>query len=155
MAVILNGTTGVTTPNLFVQQYPIGPIWWVYSTTAQTTSPYVYDAISIDTANAYNTSNGRYTPTVAGYYVVGGGHYFAADSTLTLRALQILKNGTLLLQGNEVKMPSNLTPTTREATFCAVVYANGTTDYFQFGGPNAGSSSGSAYEYFYGCLIAR
>ena len=53
-----------------------------------------WENVEIDTISGWSTSNHRYTPSVAGYYLVGGQIRVALASIHSLVATKILKNGT-------------------------------------------------------------
>jgi hypothetical protein len=91
-----------------------------------------------DTNNNYdNTTNYRFTPTVAGYYQLNG--CFIGPSTATgIVTTSIWKNGVLFKYGSYL----NNSTASNQATVSCLVYANGTTDYFELYGYH---SMGSTY----------
>ena len=52
-----------------------------------------WETVEIDTLSGWSTSNHRYTPTVAGYYLVGGTLRFQVSSTVEFTAIAVSKNG--------------------------------------------------------------
>jgi hypothetical protein len=91
-----------------------------------------------DTANCYDSStNYRFTPNVAGYYQFNG-CFIGPGSATGIVAVSVYKNGALNKWGAYI---SNGT-SSNQATVAVLIYANGTTDYFEFYGLQ---SSGSTY----------
>lgn len=60
-----------------------------------------WDAVSKDTAGAFNTTTGQYLCTVSGDYLVSGSITFNAVAT-GVRALRIVRNGTDVFGGSEI-----------------------------------------------------
>jgi hypothetical protein len=108
-----------------------------------------------DTNNNFDaTTNYRFTPTVAGYYQFTGCFFMPVANTVRTGAL-IYKNGIETLSnygtGNGINggQCQNVT---------GLLYANGSTDYFelyavQTGGGAASTNSASALTYFQGALV--
>ena len=112
-----------------------GPAFSAYLATNQTisnntTTTIQYGAEQFDTASCFSTSTYRFTPNVAGYYCLTA---YTTTVGTTNRAYSIIpnirKNGSSIV-GGEQTVPAAaindhfvITPTT-------IVYANGTTDYF-------------------------
>lgn len=84
-----------------------------------------------DSHNAYSTATGRFQPTVAGYYKVGGSISWNSSYTGNLK---IFKNGVNYRNGQYVN-----------GVLCSIVdadvFLNGTTDYVEL---NASNNTGSA-----------
>lgn len=78
-----------------------------------------------DPANCYNTSTGRFTPTVAGYYRVFG--QIASPPTSNQIFPQFYKNGALLVFG-EV---AGVNVASARYSITTLVFMNGTTDYLE------------------------
>ena len=116
---------GITIPNV--------------TTTIWTT----YNASIFDTANAFSTSTGRYTPQVAGYYLaMAWAGYDSNGINATSFSAIVLKNGVSVeyfgagSNGNIFPRPCCTT----------LVYLNGTTDYIQAGTyQNSGGTSAGVY----------
>jgi hypothetical protein len=103
----------------------------------------IYDTVAVDTETGYSTSNGKYTPTVSGYYQIetafspfitgvpnanDGSYYF----------LILVKNGTNIIGiGNQVggdglsTSSPGLRATLAQSSINTIVRMNGTTDYIQ------------------------
>ena len=85
-----------------------------------------YDTKITDVQNAYSTSTGVFTPTVAGVYAVSasiGAGMVAASQT----GVAILKNGSLT-QGETQSTKVASTAQTSTLSASALIYCNGTTD---------------------------
>jgi hypothetical protein len=101
------------------------------STTTQT--KVAFDSEEFDTASCFNTSTNRFTPNVAGYY------YLNANVRLNLGTvsgndeyyISIYKNGTQFKRGFNRGVSSPPTNANILLGISSLVYANGTTDYFE------------------------
>ena len=109
-----------------------------------------------DTANCFDsTTNYRFTPNVAGYYQLNGAVALNA-TTMTIIVGFIYKNGSQFKRGTDIRATLN---TDSLVTVSALVYANGTTDYFElYAYINASSGSpifvaDSTSTYFNGSLV--
>ena len=80
-------------------------------------------------SNFDNTTNYRFTPTIAGYYQVNGSYSFQGTPNpgYTLIAC-IYKNGSEHIRGAEMY---SITTTFNQANVSGMVYLNGTTDYIE------------------------
>lgn len=95
-------------------------------------------------SDGFNTSTDKYTPTVAGYYLVGGDLTFNSIVGSN-NALELYKNGAFyakIAQGALYTSSGSL-----------LVYANGTTDYYemyayQSTGGSINTSSATFWGYF-------
>ena len=95
-----------------------------------TTTTIQYGAEEFDTASCFSTSTYRFTPNVAGYYCLTAYTTTVGTANRAYSIIpQIRKNGSAIV-GGEQTVPAGspndhfvITPTT-------IVYANGTTDYF-------------------------
>jgi hypothetical protein len=81
-----------------------------------------------DTNNNYdNSTNYRFTPTVAGYYLLtGAASFYATQASNGTVLVTIYKNGSELLRGARIAWITNQ-PTTPNVS--GLVYFNGSTDY--------------------------
>ena len=113
--------------------------------SANTATKIQFNSETFDTNTNYdNTTNYRFTPTVAGYYQVNGGYSFgtAAAAGYTLIA-SIYQNGSELIRGAEMY---SLTATFNQSHVSSVLYMNGSTDYIELyilvlgGGVSTGST---------------
>lgn len=138
-----------------------GPAFSAYTTgdnsiATATTTKIVFNAETFDTASCFDTSNGRFTPNVAGYYqfTFGG----QSDQQTSGRAQTwIYKNGS-----NAIFKEENLngpTSTYPSRTASGLLYANGTSDYFEIYVRQDSGSSKNVYGgsnatiYFQGFLV--
>ena len=113
LSVYLNASVAVTTTNTW-QKSPL-------------------NAKSIDSTTAYdNVTNFRYTPLVAGYYMVAGGVYFNTAAGTTEAASAVYKNGVILLYGTDATLLS--VTVDHISSVSGIVYLNGTTDYLELWG---------------------
>jgi hypothetical protein len=102
----------------------------------------LFQTEEFDTNN--NFSSSRFTPTVAGYYEIGGALQFTA--TTTEMRLKLLVNGAdFKIIGNSVS--------TNFVAGSALVLLNGSTDYVELWGTNVGTTKTSTNDqtatYFY------
>jgi hypothetical protein len=115
---------GVTISKLGVQ-----PAFSAYQSTAQTLSSATLTKITFDTEEYDTNSNfasSRFTPTVAGYYLVSGHAQPNASYTAGIQA--VYKNGALYRYGS---YNANATGVAQGAMTC-LVYCNGTSDYIEY-----------------------
>lgn len=138
-----------------------GPAFSAYSTNAQSINSGVTAKIQLNTevfdtnSNFDNTTNYRFTPTVAGYYQING-QIALNGSSVGYARVMIFKNGTSYAEGNSG--PNN-TITGAESTVSSIVYMNGSTDYVEmycylYTGAGALSlQNSSQVNYFNGAMI--
>jgi hypothetical protein len=135
-----------------------GPAFSVYQSGGQsisdnTDTKVVFQLEEYDTASCFdNTTNYRFTPNVAGYYVFNAGVTLSPANIGT--AIRIFKNGSNVKQLNW----NSGTAFGSGSYGSAQLYANGTTDYFELyfihiQGSSSTTVSSSAYTYFSGCLV--
>jgi hypothetical protein len=178
MALINTTTTGILgstfsadgTGPLNVQQngvtlgiYGNIPVFSAFITSTTTVSATTwtkinFDSKDFDTNNNYDTTNYRYTPTVAGYYsvIVSLNPYQSGKPVRTI--LRLYKNGIVHkalvdYNWNEASSYSN------GFQGSALVYMNGTTDYIEgyfYGSVSSGTQQfvgGTAYSQFSAHLV--
>jgi len=117
--------------------------------TNATYTKVLFDTETFDTNN--NFASSRFTPTVAGYYQLTINIQFTY-ATITREIIPLYKNGALFQFGYDSgDNPLNTT------TVTFLVYANGTTDYFEgyvyMAGTTLGVISGTTGSSFSGCLL--
>jgi hypothetical protein len=99
------------------------------SLTSGVTTKIALNAEFFDTANCFDsTTNYRFTPNVAGYYQLNLPLLaYSSASNITSVAVFLYKNGS------SITYQQTLLPATILASAClsTVVFANGTTDYFE------------------------
>jgi hypothetical protein len=82
-----------------------------------------------DTASCFNTANGRFTPTVAGWYsVIATVSFGNLGVTSVAASANIYKNGATYGIAGSAVYSSGAYPTVQTT---GLVYLNGTTDYVQ------------------------
>jgi len=131
-----------------------GPAFQVNIGSAQTISSTTftklqYNTVVFDTNSNFNTSTNRFTPTVAGYYLVIAAFQSASGSP-TQMVCGIYKNGSAYMYGNNVVATA---PQALNVT--ALVYCNGSTDYLEACGYQTAAGSFLALStatYFQGYL---
>ena len=124
MPMTLNGTTGIVLPTA------AAPAFSAFQSSTQTLSGSTNTKINFqteefDTNSNYDTTNMRFTPTVAGYYQVSG--EITVTTSSTNMYVSIFKNGTNFKQGPQ---PSSA----GSSAISALVFLNGTTDYIELYG---------------------
>jgi hypothetical protein len=133
------------------------PMFLVCRTTSQTISGaggtnVIFNTKTYDTNNFYDTSNGRFTPTIAGYYqlsvktTVGGGGVNRSFPTIHGPVFALRGNDLTVGTGSEIG-----------AVAQGIMYFNGTTDYAYISVYANGSGnilgSGTDLTYFSGSLV--
>ena len=107
-----------------------GPAFSAYLGASQTVSNATWTKVQLsaevfDTnSNFDSTTNYRFTPTVAGYYQLN--LCWGVNATATAIQLAIYKNGSGFL------VPAQTAAATSTVSGSVLVYANGSTDYFEF-----------------------
>jgi len=112
-----------------------GPAFSAYSSSTQIVASGVLTKVifgteSYDTNSNYDPTLSRFTPTVAGYYQMNVSVSTAADTSISSSRFYIAKNGS----GQYVPSVENTGLTGAgyyTPAFAALVYANGSTDYFE------------------------
>lgn len=139
-----------------------GPAFSVYLSTNQTVANGVYAKVALnteefDTSNAFDsTTNYRFQPTVAGYYLLTAHIGGAASTAGTLLVPAIYKNGALYKVGHSYIPPSG--SSSMNASITGLVYLNGSTDYVELWANNSGSgtntiSGGATTTWFQGAMV--
>jgi hypothetical protein len=118
-----------------------GPIFMAYNSSNQSmltgSTDLIYATTTFDVGNYYNTSTGRYTPLVSGYYQVNVSFTPELVSGTANASFfpGLFKNGSLLTIGPSV----TVTPTWGTigcSNISYLVYLNGSTDYLEIGSNN-------------------
>lgn len=138
MTTVISGTTGIDNlaassvlqADLAANVVGNGPAFSAYANAIQTLTSTVWTKVNInteefDTNNNFDTSNYRFTPTVAGYYQLTGSVF--VNTTTTYTELAIYKNSVAVKYGPEAVVSTTGLVT---AINC-LVYLNGTTDYVE------------------------
>ena len=113
----------------------------------------LYATEEFDTNNNYdNSTNYRFTPTVAGYYQISSFVFSAYNATPADVLTALYKNGS---EQRKLQQIANSTYS-RGCGGSALVYANGTTDYFEiyhYSGGSTNIESGVHKTYFQAVLV--
>jgi len=110
------------------------PLFYAGKTdSAQSVSPNTATKITFNNAiynlsSNYDTSTSRFTPTVEGYYQIIAQTYLQGPDTDKYNQMILRKNGSTILYGDQ-----NLSNSAYDlqGRFNAIIYANGSTDYFE------------------------
>jgi hypothetical protein len=170
MPITINGTgtiTGISAgglPDATITQAEIatgiagtGPAFSAYQSSAQTISGSVLTKVQLQTeefdtnSNYDNTTNYRFTPTVAGYYQISGA--VSDASAGTNHVTTIYKNGAEFKRGSQISY-SGASPT--QGVVSALIYFNGSTDYVElyvYITTGATLSASNYYTYFQGVMV--
>lgn len=161
MSCIINASTSAglvqsadTSGNLQLQwNGQAAPAFSAYLGNAQAVSGATYTKVAInteefDTNSNFDTTNYRFTPTVAGYYQVNGAIGYTASNITNL--VTIYKNGVEFKRGQY----------TNTSNFCAnvsaLIYLNGTTDYVElYVYSGAVTYSASAFLTYFQAVMVR
>ena len=86
-----------------------------------------------DTNNYFdNSTNYRFTPLIAGYYLIEGKLENSASTSPTRAFVTIYKNGSEYKRGVDILVPT--TTGVQAVNISALVYLNGSTDYIELYG---------------------
>ena len=130
------------------------PAFSAYQSSAQTISAATYTKVQFqtkefDTNNNFDsTTNYRFTPTVAGYYQLSGGTNAGGQAT----AYQII----IYKNGSTFKFLANTTAVNAGIYGSVLVFANGSTDYFElyvYSGTSATLTAANYLTYFQGAMV--
>ena len=137
-----------------------GPAFSAYMLASQSIPNNVYTKMQMntelfDTNSNYDTTNYRFTPTVAGYYQVTGSWLTNGTVTTGQVVSSIYKNGVVAKSSATTALGTGMA-----LTAVGLIYMNGTTDYLEFFGRQG---SGSAYStiaaspdiYYFEAFLAR
>jgi hypothetical protein len=159
MTTTLNATTSnglVVTPdnsgNIQLQYNgQSAPAFGAYKSAFQSLSSGAYAKITFETEE-FDTNNNfassRFTPTVAGYYQLNS--CVTAESSYNTIKISIYKNGSIFKTGSNVQTNAD------QSSVSSLVYANGSTDYFEiyaFFSTTQSVYASSDATYFNGCLL--
>ena len=132
-----------------------GPLFRAYLSPYQvvshnTNTQIIFQNENFDTDSCYNTSNGRFTPNRAGYYLLTGQLQFSNATSNYRYITRLLKNGTVIGRQDSWNDGSNGENHNRAST---IVTANGSSDYFtvegyQGSGGNITITASDAGTYF-------
>jgi hypothetical protein len=140
-----NGSTWcpfVTTATTFAGN---GPAFRAYASASQTVTLSTATKVNIDTtvfdtASCFDTTNKRFTPTVAGYYQINGILVSTAATTFTQASAFFYKNGAVYVRGPAITASLTAGGGTTLNIY-DIVYLNGSTDYVELWGQVNGSGT--------------
>jgi hypothetical protein len=99
-----------------------------------------FDTKMWDTDSDFDTTNYKFTPSIAGYYHINGMLRVSGSGNCRAVGTKIYKNGADYTNGVFIFI-SSLQNTALRSVFSEVVYLNGTTDYIEiYGFTNAGGT---------------
>jgi hypothetical protein len=161
MALINTTTTGVLgstffgdgTGDLTIQQNGVtinkitaAPTFSAYQSSGgqsisnSTVTKVTFDVEEWDTANCFdNTTNYRFTPNVAGYYLIKGGSVFNLASSVC--NVWLFKTGVQTVIGSQIVNNTSVVV----ATLNEIIYLNGSTDYVELYGSQFGGATSNNY----------
>ena len=129
-----------------------GPAFRAYATTDTSIGNQVHTQVNLVTElfdTNSNFANSRFTPTVAGYYLISGQIFTTVANTGLLAS--IAKNNVQYALGTQISASS------LRSTVSDIVYLNGTGDYVALNAYSGGAvtiqNSSGIDTYFSGCLI--
>jgi len=143
-----------------------GPIFSAYLSNNQTVSSATNTKVNInveeyDSASCFNTSNGRFTPNVAGYYLFTWQLSVRASTNIIRFATYVWKNGDVSApskNGGDIYNGNNQNG--YKVGGSAMMYANGTTDFFEMygyvetnGGSNIFNGTSGTDSFFQAVLV--
>ena len=154
---ITNGSGSITIANTQNQ----GPAFGAYQANVQSIPNNTSTKVKIDTkifdtnTNYDNTTNYRFTPTVAGYYQISGG--LAVNQIVGGLLINVWKNGSNYAQGSYSGGAVNI-GNYCQSSVSTLVYLNGSTDYvelyvYQSSGGSVNTGPGVASAFFNGAMI--
>lgn len=151
----VSGTTTLTLPATSGTVMVNGPAFSAYQSTAQALTANVVTKIQFQTktfdtnSNYDNTTNYRFTPTVAGYYQVNCAFEIATAYATLL--LYVYKNGSFI-----ALISNSGSALAGGAAGSYLVYMNGSTDYIEIYGSSSVSqntNNSTGYTYFQGFMV--
>jgi hypothetical protein len=145
---VANGGTGLTSG---------GPAFSAIKTSNQSVSAstwtkITFDSEQFDTANCFSSS--RFTPNVAGYYVINCNIFITTPSTSSYIQHAIYKNGSLFSLITETQVTS---VSYVSVPGSVLIYLNGSTDYVEIylnaGFNTTAYGEATPYTYLQGYLV--
>jgi len=134
--------------------FRVGKTGSAQSIATGTFTKVTFDTETFDTNN--NFASSTFTPTVAGYYQFNANVLFNTITSGQVVIIAIYKNGAAYTRGSGGYL--NNTSGDIELTVSALIYANGSTDYFdiyvyQNSGGNRDIYNSDTLTSFSGCLV--
>ena len=118
------------------------PAFRAYLSTTQSITSSVatkvnIDTVTFDTNNWFDTTNYRYTPQIAGYYLILG-IVRCGGTSMTTQVARIYKNGSEHIIGDINRVSTSLPI---NVSVSDIIYLNGSTDYVELYGFVTASSN--------------
>ena len=88
-----------------------------------------WETVKVDTGGYWDSTNHRYQPSVAGWYLFGGVVRFAAPTTNSFVALNVRKNGTGRYATIQLQYNSDVITNSSYPIPSTLIDLNGSTDY--------------------------
>lgn len=160
--IITSGDSGsITQGMLATNVVGKGPAFGAYLSTNQNVTSNVLTKVQINTeefdtnTNYDNSTNYRFTPTVAGYYQIEA-NIIVIGGSMTVAFATIYKNGSEFKRGGQISFNSGNASVFGSAV-AALIYLNGSTDYVELYGQGTGTSpyflGGQQFTWFSGVLV--
>ena len=144
--------SAVTQTRLAANVVGNGPAFRAYATTTTSILSQTHTQVALSAVHDTNSNfaSSRFTPTVAGYYLISGQIFTTTPNTGLLAS--IAKNDAQYAYGSQVSASS------LRSNVSDIVYLNGTDDFVALHAYSGGAtiiqdSSGGIDTYFSGCLI--
>jgi hypothetical protein len=156
MSVIIDGTNGITSVTGQAATAVAGPAFSAYQSSAQSFTANITTKVQLqtkefDTNNNFdNTTNYRFTPSTAGYYLVTA--QISGNGISSWWDLFIFKNGV------SAKEIFNSYPTgVNNGGGSSLIYLNGSGDYIEFFAKSgaSGNSVALAYATYFQAILVR
>lgn len=137
----------------------VGPTFKAYKSAAQNSVTHngnvkvTFETEVWDSDSCYNTSTSKFTPNVAGYYLITA-QLEIAHAIDEARVMGVLyKNGSIFAEGTNSSGNNNGVYPSSRSTW--LVSLNGSTDYVEIYtyGSNAGAAYNFAYDQNYRCTV--
>lgn len=130
---VTTASTGVVTQAMLAANVTSnGPAFGAWRNGDQTQTSSVFTKVSLnaeeyDTNSNFDTSTGRFQPTVAGYYQINGS-VTAATTSVTIALVSIYKNGSEFKRGNDFRSAG---VSQVGVNISSLIYMNGSTDFLE------------------------
>jgi hypothetical protein len=150
----LPDNTGTIITTASTNNYPTGPSFSAYKSSTQTPTSATFTKVTFENEEWDTNSNfasSRFTPTVAGYYLINSTLNFGLNTGLCLAS--IYKNGSEHRRGLQISVGS---AGNYVASVSSIVYLNGSTDYVEiyiYLGSATAIDSTQGRTYFDGAMV--
>jgi hypothetical protein len=121
------------------------------STSATAAKVTNISVVSYNIGSCYDSAQSRFTPTVAGFYLISANAAISGGSTLSWAGIYIYKNG-VVADFAPVNFPNTNSATGVNAMNSTFLYLNGTTDYIELYARSSANSAVTSVA-FTGALI--